>query len=636
MARPGSSLNPGFRREPSVRGADTMGIMTDATAPKKEQTDVVETLKSLIIAFVLAMTFRAFVTEGFVIPTGSMAPTLLGQHIHLESPTTGYEYPVGVSQSEWSKLRTQTWNLPDGVRANGERLNWLEMGYSRMYDPVLGSFYRGTGAPTTGTVSTKPRSGDRILVHKSLYPFVSPKRFDVVVFKNPTNPNGDDGNYIKRLIGLPDESIWLVDGDVFAAPSDQANDWSAYQIQRKPEHVQRAIWQPIYRSDYQPRAGRMNSMPIMSPWINSMNWDDVDKRIFRCETADPSFLQWDYKISHVQDRNPYNELSWQVLRDLYMETRERYLASTGAEMDEDREEYRNPWNLVRDIRVAGTVVPESEGLETYLRLVLNQHVFQVRLDGEEAVIRMRPEVIDQEGESINPATGEPIIGPEDGWTESERVAIDPFPVGEPTTLEFWHVDQELKLFIDGDLVLSFAYDWAPNVRLGYAVDLGEPDVERLASSAALKDRRLEWHFAGSPLTMHRVKIDRDLFYRQDNQQSAVAAKNPTRSASFEDADSAPGKVSGGEYGFGTHPSNLAVLGEDHFYLLGDNSAASSDSRLWGYPHPLVAAQIDPAPFVVHRSLLLGKAWVVYFPSPIPAREGWRNLIPDFGSLRFIR
>ena len=81
-----------------------MGTMSDASAPQNEQTDVVETLKSLIIAFVLAMTFRAFVTEGFVIPTGSMAPTLMGQHVRLESPTTGYEWPVGVSEAELNAL----------------------------------------------------------------------------------------------------------------------------------------------------------------------------------------------------------------------------------------------------------------------------------------------------------------------------------------------------------------------------------------------------------------------------------------------------------------------------------------------------------------------------------------------------
>ena len=43
---------------------------------------------------------------------------------------------------------------------------------------------------------------------------------------------------------------------------------------------------------------------------------------------------------------------------------------------------------------------------------------------------------------------------------------------------------------------------------------------------------------------------------------------------------------------GTEANNLAVLGPDHFFMAGDNSPASSDSRLWGNPHPLVATQID--------------------------------------------
>ena len=52
--------------------------------------------------------------------------------------------------------------------------------------------------------------------------------------------------------------------------------------------------------------------------------------------------------------------------------------------------------------------------------------------------------------------------------------------------------------------------------------------------------------------------------------------------------------------------------------------------------PIIAEQIDRSPFVVHRRLLLGKAWVVYFPAPHPLREGGRAFIPDFGRLRFIR
>src|SRR5688572_3741055 len=62
---------------PSRRRRTTILAMpADATAPQSTQqphheTNVVETLQSLIVAFVLAMTFRGFVTEGFVIPTGS-------------------------------------------------------------------------------------------------------------------------------------------------------------------------------------------------------------------------------------------------------------------------------------------------------------------------------------------------------------------------------------------------------------------------------------------------------------------------------------------------------------------------------------------------------------------------------------
>ena len=39
-----------------------------------------ETIESVVIAFVLAFLFRTFEAEAFVIPTGSMAPTLMGRH----------------------------------------------------------------------------------------------------------------------------------------------------------------------------------------------------------------------------------------------------------------------------------------------------------------------------------------------------------------------------------------------------------------------------------------------------------------------------------------------------------------------------------------------------------------------------
>ncbi len=56
-----------------------------------------ETIESIAMAIVLAFLFRAFVAEAFVIPTGSMAPTLMGQHKDVQCPQCGYWYEAGAS-----------------------------------------------------------------------------------------------------------------------------------------------------------------------------------------------------------------------------------------------------------------------------------------------------------------------------------------------------------------------------------------------------------------------------------------------------------------------------------------------------------------------------------------------------------
>src|SRR3954452_21840320 len=57
-----------------------------------------ETVESIVIAFILAFLFRTFEAEAFVIPTGSMAPTLQGRHKDIECPKCGYEYRTGASE----------------------------------------------------------------------------------------------------------------------------------------------------------------------------------------------------------------------------------------------------------------------------------------------------------------------------------------------------------------------------------------------------------------------------------------------------------------------------------------------------------------------------------------------------------
>src|SRR5687768_9747451 len=56
-----------------------------------------ETIESILIAFILAFVFRAFVVEAFVIPTGSMAPTLLGAHMRFTCEDCGYRFDSNLS-----------------------------------------------------------------------------------------------------------------------------------------------------------------------------------------------------------------------------------------------------------------------------------------------------------------------------------------------------------------------------------------------------------------------------------------------------------------------------------------------------------------------------------------------------------
>ena len=55
-------------------------------------------------------------------------------------------------------------------------------------------------------------NGEYLLTDKVTYRFGEPKRGDVIVFKAPTG-NGDE--YIKRIIGLPGETITVRNGKVY-------------------------------------------------------------------------------------------------------------------------------------------------------------------------------------------------------------------------------------------------------------------------------------------------------------------------------------------------------------------------------------------------------------------------------------
>ena len=152
----------------------------------------------------------------------------------MTSPATGYSYPIDAGPAA------------DARRQLGP--NYRDFGRG-VFDPML-SVNDPLGQVGNETVLREARMGDRVLVLKYLYAFSEPKRWDVVVFKNPTDPNGDAANFIKRLVGLPNEQLLMLDGDVFTAPLGA--DRSQFAVARKPEHVQRAVWQEVHDSDFMP------------------------------------------------------------------------------------------------------------------------------------------------------------------------------------------------------------------------------------------------------------------------------------------------------------------------------------------------------------------------------------------------
>lgn len=55
------------------------------------------------------------------------------------------------------------------------------------------------------------KDGDRVVIDKLSYRFTEPERFDIVVFPYKKNPSL---NYIKRVIGLPGDTIDIQEGKV--------------------------------------------------------------------------------------------------------------------------------------------------------------------------------------------------------------------------------------------------------------------------------------------------------------------------------------------------------------------------------------------------------------------------------------
>lgn len=514
-------------------------------ARSSEQDTIKETFESIVIAFILAFVFRAYVVEAFVIPTGSMAPTLLGRHVRVACSQCGYRYAAD------APIRHDT-----SSALHHESEATCPMCH---YDNVL-------------PIGTRISAGDRILVHKYIYSMSQPRRWDVAVFKAPYAP---DVNFIKRVVGLPNERLWLIEGNVYVKP---LGDGTLWRIARKTDRpgVQRAVWQPIYHSRYVPLDGGRNSPGrTMNPW--QLPWEANDtqawvldgRRGYRYSGQGSGVIRFDFQ--HAYQGGPglyaYNELKPSIL----------------------------PFESIEDVRIAASIEAQSQGMSVELRTTS-------RLDDPKGVIRPVVGRIDAQGiASLWFGDGEPL---------NTSTMVGPFVPGQARTVELWYVDQEASLWVDGERVLFRQFDVpveAIQTRMRPAT------VPRVAIEVV-----------GSAATLRRVELDRDLYYTGINPHGI-----PARGALLKTGDSYRGKP--------------VELGSEQYFCLGDNSPLSHDSRYWDEVNPWIEKHMfedaggdaDKVLGIVPRKLIMGRAFFVYFPTPLRIKPDKPPIIPNIDDMRFI-
>ena len=77
---------------------------------------------------------------------------------------------------------------------------------------IIVTFIVQTFGIPTGSMIPTLNIGNHLMVNKFIYYFKKPERGDIIVFVYPVNPKKD---FIKRLVGLPGETIQIKDGSVF-------------------------------------------------------------------------------------------------------------------------------------------------------------------------------------------------------------------------------------------------------------------------------------------------------------------------------------------------------------------------------------------------------------------------------------
>jgi signal peptidase I len=589
-----------------------------------------ETVESIVIAFVLAFLFRTFEAEAFVIPTGSMAPTLMGRHKDVDCPKCGYRYQVSASEEESDDPRAMR---VDNVAAMCPICHYVL--------PTRPDLPGNVPESRRGDIEfQRSHNGDRILVNKYIYTYSDPQRWDVVVFKFPGNAQI---NYIKRLVGLPGETLRIYQGDVFVGDQNDSRQ-ADFNILRKPPAKLLAMRQLVHDTDHDPAELFSAGWPLRwhslagsdtATWQVATEVDganvsqkysidtaaDADAWLRYTHTV-PSYEVW-RRLAHFQANEPPGSPAPfsaedgaarpRLITDAnpYNARQGRYGAQDRGSLEIDAQKLGLHW--VGDLIVEADVAVEDDRGQLLLDLVEGGQHYRCTIDVK---------------------TGQATLSAV-GIADYQPAAITSIRGPGEYQVRFANVDDQLLLWVDGKLVEfegGTAYDVEKifGDRRSVVPKTGDEDLGDLAP-AGIGARNAKLSVSG-------LRLWRDIYYIADSWERnrggdlVMDFDHPWHPQLF----ALPFEPALWHLFEDRHHADF-TLGEGQFFVMGDNSAESSDARLWLNRDPRTGGK--PGGAYLERSMLIGKALCVYWPHSwhrIPGTPIPFPLFPNFEDMRLVR